>query len=74
MQLKPETVEETQRIINPFVHAMKDQRLDQSYVTSLRKEVQILIDPFRDMCTDSLDRQDLLEAQLIALQASHNDF
>lgn len=32
--------------MNPFIKAMKDQRLDFNYVTTLRKEVSSLIDPF----------------------------
>jgi len=39
MFLKPEIIEETTKITNPFVKAIKDQRLDENYVTGLRKEV-----------------------------------
>ncbi len=74
MYLKPEIIDETTKITNPFVKAIKDQRLDENYVTGLRKEVQILIEPFRNMCCDTADRLDMLEAQLIELQKTQSDF
>ena len=74
MQVKPETVEETSEIINPFVKAMKDQRLDQNYVTSLRKEVIALIEPFRQMTIETAERQDRMDGQLTNLLKDHEDF
>ena len=69
---KAETVLEDnhQEHINPFVKAVKDQRLDFSYVTSLRKEVIQLIEPFRiraletaDILDDTIDRIDKMNEE-----------
>jgi hypothetical protein len=43
--------QETSEIVNPFVKAMKDMRLDTQYVTQLRKEVIKLVDPFQEIAT-----------------------
>jgi hypothetical protein len=54
---KPETPldDNPHEHINPFVKAIKDQRLDYSYVTSLRKEVIQLIEPFRVRTLETAD-------------------
>jgi hypothetical protein len=50
--------------INPFVKAIKDQRLDFNYVTSLRKEVIQLIEPFR---VRTLETADILDETILKI-------
>jgi hypothetical protein len=56
MQVRNETADEAVEIINPFVKAMKDQRLDNQWITSLRKETITLIEPFREITTQTAQR------------------
>ncbi len=65
--------------INPFVKAIKDQRLDYNYVTSLRKEVIELIEPFRvrtletaDILDDTMYRIDKMVDEQRAFRESIN--
>lgn len=56
--------------VNPFVKAIKDQRLDFNYVTSLRKEVIQLIEPFR---VKTLETADTLEEVLYKLEKMNTE-
>lgn len=55
--------------VNPFVNAIKDSRLDFNYVTTLRKEVIQLIEPFKirtletaDLLDETIERIDEMSA------------
>jgi hypothetical protein len=47
---------------------MKDQRLDFNYVTTLRKEVISLIEPFRVQTIETQDQQSALQLRVNELQ------
>ena len=49
---------------NPLLKAMKDQRLDYNYVTSLRREVIALIEPYRILTIETAEK---LKEQTAAL-------
>jgi hypothetical protein len=56
MESKSETSLDANDIMNPFVKAMNDQRLDFNYVTALRREVISLIEPFRVMTLETAEK------------------
>lgn len=74
MQVRNETADEAVEIINPFVKAMKDQRLDNQWITSLRKETITLIEPFREITTQTAQRQDLLEETFSQMRKDFDEF
>lgn len=60
--------------INPFVKAIKDQRLDFSYVNSLRTEVIQLIEPFRVRTLETADILDETNKNLERINEENKAF
>jgi hypothetical protein len=64
---------EANDIMNPFVKAMKDQRLDFNYITALRREVINLIEPFRVKTLETAEKQTLLEQDFVQMKEAHHE-
>lgn len=67
-------MEEATDITNPFVKAMKDQRLDYNYVTSLRREVINIVEPFRVSTLDTRNKLIKLEDRILKFEAKTSEF